>query len=61
MRDFYLPRPPDLKEIEVNALLKQVQDLIKEDCKKRGIHLELKRTEKRSLSRETEPGSSRCS
>ena len=42
MRDFYLPRPPDLKEIEVNALLKQVQDLIKEDCKKRGIRLEFK-------------------
>jgi two-component system sensor histidine kinase HydH len=42
MRDFYLPRPLDRKEIEVNALLKQVQDFIKEDCKKRTIGLEFK-------------------
>ncbi len=42
MRDFYLPRPLDRKEIEVNALLKQVQDFIQEDCKKRSIRLEFK-------------------
>jgi signal transduction histidine kinase len=42
MRDFYLPRPLDRKEIEVNALLKQVQEFIREDCKKRGIRLEFK-------------------
>jgi PAS domain S-box-containing protein len=42
MRDFYLPRPLDRKEIEVNALLKQVQDFIREDCKKRSIGLEFK-------------------
>ena len=42
MRDFYLPRPLDRKEIDVNALLKEVHDLIKEDCKKRSIRLEFK-------------------
>jgi PAS domain S-box-containing protein len=42
MRDFYLPRPLEFKEIEVNSLLKQVQDLIKEDCKKQSIRLEFK-------------------
>ena len=40
MRDFYLPRAVELKEIDINALLKHVHDLIKEDCKKRGIRLE---------------------
>ena len=40
MRDLFLPRTLELKEIEINALLKQVQDFIKEDCKKRGILLE---------------------
>jgi two-component system sensor kinase FixL len=42
MRDFYLPRPLDRKEIEVNALLKQVQEFIRGDCEKRGIRLEFK-------------------
>jgi PAS domain S-box-containing protein len=42
MRDFYLPRPLDRKETDVNALLKEVHDLIKEDCKKRNIRLEFK-------------------
>ena len=42
MRDFYLPRPLDRKEVDVNALLKEVHDLIKEDCKKRSIRLEFK-------------------
>jgi len=42
MREFYLPRPLDQRETEINALLKEVQDLIKEDCKKRGIRLEFK-------------------
>ncbi|MBP1739305.1 MAG: sensor signal transduction histidine kinase [Deltaproteobacteria bacterium] len=42
MRDYYLPRPLDRKEIDVNALLKEVHDLIKEDCKKRSIRLEFK-------------------
>jgi signal transduction histidine kinase len=42
MRDFYLPRPLDRKETDVNALLKKVHDLIKEDCKKRNIRLEFK-------------------
>jgi len=42
MREFYLPRALELKEIEINALLKQVQDFIKEDCKKRNIRLEFK-------------------
>ena len=42
MRDFYLPRALELQEMEINTLLKQVQDLIKEDCKKRSIRLEFK-------------------
>jgi len=42
MRDFYLPRPLELKDVDINALLKQVHDLIKEDCKKRSIRLEFK-------------------
>jgi two-component system sensor kinase FixL len=42
MRDFYLPRPLSRKEIEINALLKEVHDLIKADCEKRHIVLELK-------------------
>jgi PAS domain S-box-containing protein len=42
MREFYLPRPLDRMEIEVNALLKQVQALIKDDCEKRSIRLEFK-------------------
>jgi PAS domain S-box-containing protein len=42
MREFYLPRPLSRKEIEVNALLKEVHDLIKADCEKRHIGLEFK-------------------
>ena len=42
MRDLYLPRPLDRKETDVNALLKEVHDLIKEDCRKRNIRLEFK-------------------
>jgi len=42
MRDFYLPRPLDRRETEINALLKDVRDLIKEDCKKRNIRLDFK-------------------
>jgi two-component system, LuxR family, sensor kinase FixL len=42
MRDFYLPRPLDRKEIEVNGLLKQVQEFIKENCRKLSIRLEFK-------------------
>jgi PAS domain S-box-containing protein len=40
MRDFYLPRAPELKEFGVNALLKHVHDFIRQDCEKRGIRLE---------------------
>jgi two-component system sensor kinase FixL len=42
MRDFYLPRPLERKEMDVNALLKEVHDLMKEDCKKRSIRPEFK-------------------
>jgi PAS domain S-box-containing protein len=42
MRDFYLPRPLEREQIEVNAVLKQVQDFIKQECRKRGIQLEFK-------------------
>jgi signal transduction histidine kinase len=42
MRDFYLPRPLNREEIEINALLKSVHNLIKEDCKKRSIRSEFK-------------------
>ena len=42
MRDLYLPRPLDRKETDVNALLKEVHDLIKEDCRKQNIRLEFK-------------------
>jgi len=40
MREFYLPRAPEFQEFDINALLKQVCDFIKEDCEKRGIGLE---------------------
>jgi two-component system sensor kinase FixL len=42
MRDYYLPRPLSRKEIEVNALLKEIHDLIKGDCEKLDIALEFK-------------------
>jgi signal transduction histidine kinase len=42
MRDFYLPRPLNREEIDINALLKEVHDLIKEDCKKRSIRPDFK-------------------
>ena len=42
MRDFYLPRALERKDIGINALLKQVQDFIKEDCEKRSIRPEFK-------------------
>ncbi len=42
MRDFYLPRPLNREEIEINALLKEVHDLIMEDCKKRSIRPDFK-------------------
>ncbi|NTV31766.1 MAG: PAS domain S-box protein, partial [Deltaproteobacteria bacterium] len=42
MREFYLPRAPELKDVDINALLKQVHDLIKEDCERRSIRLEFK-------------------
>ncbi len=48
MRDFYLPRALEVKEIEINALLRQISYFIKEDCKKRNIHLEL-RTDQEEL------------
>ncbi|MCU0597046.1 MAG: PAS domain S-box protein [Desulfobacterota bacterium] len=40
MREFYLPRAPELQEFGVNALLKHVHDFIRQDCEKRGIRLE---------------------
>jgi len=40
MRDFYLPRTLDRQDININALLRSVHDLINEECKKTGIHLE---------------------
>jgi len=42
MREFYLPRALERKPFDINTLLKQVQDFIKEDCKKRSIRLEFK-------------------
>lgn len=42
MRDLYLPRPLSRKEIEVNALLREVHDLIKGDREKRDIALQFK-------------------
>ena len=42
MRDYYLPRPSTREEIEINALLREVFDLIKEDCKKRSVRPEFK-------------------
>lgn len=42
MREFYLPRTMERKEFGINALIRQVHDLIKEDCRKRNIRLELK-------------------
>jgi PAS domain S-box-containing protein len=42
MREFYLPKPLELRAFDVNALLRQVRDLIKENCEKRGISLDLK-------------------
>jgi two-component system sensor kinase FixL len=42
MRDFYHPRPLERVEIDINGLLNQVRDLIKEDCEKRSIRLEFK-------------------
>jgi PAS domain S-box-containing protein len=41
MREFYLPRALELRTFDVNALLRQVHDFIKEDCEKRGIRLEI--------------------
>lgn len=40
MRDFYLPRTLERQDIDINALLRSVHDLIKEECEKTGIHLE---------------------
>ena len=42
MREFYLPRAVETKDLDINALLKQVCDFIKEDCEKRGIGLEFR-------------------
>ena len=42
MRALYLPRALETKPFEINTLLKQVQDFIKEDCEKRSIGLEFK-------------------
>jgi signal transduction histidine kinase len=42
MREFYLPRALELKGFDINALLRQVQDFIKEECDKRGIGLEFR-------------------
>ncbi|MCU0596890.1 MAG: PAS domain S-box protein [Desulfobacterota bacterium] len=42
MREFYLPRALELKAFDINALLRQVQDFIKEDCDKRSIRLEFR-------------------
>jgi PAS domain S-box-containing protein len=42
LRDFYLPRALEPQNIDINALIKQVHDLIKEDSKDRGIELEIK-------------------
>jgi len=41
MREFYLPRALELKAFDINTLLKQVHDFMKDDCEKRGIRLEL--------------------
>jgi len=43
MRDFYLPRAMETKPFEINTLLNQVQDFIKEDCEKRSIRFEFKK------------------
>jgi PAS domain S-box-containing protein len=42
MREFYLPRALERKPFDINALLKQVHEFIKEDCEKRGIRQEYK-------------------
>ncbi len=42
LRELYLPRPLDRQDTDLNALLKEVHDLLKVDCKKRNIRLEFK-------------------
>ncbi|MGE5838396.1 MAG: two-component system sensor histidine kinase NtrB [Deltaproteobacteria bacterium] len=42
MREFYLPRALERNEFDINALIRQVQDFVKEACEKRNIRLEFK-------------------
>jgi PAS domain S-box-containing protein len=42
LREFYLPRTLDGQEVDINRLLKEVHDLVKDDCKRRRIQTELK-------------------
>lgn len=39
LRDFYVPRAHVTEPVDVNALLREIHELVKEDCRKQGIAL----------------------
>ena len=42
LKELYLPRTLDVEKIDVNNLLRDVCSLIKDDCKRKNIHIEFK-------------------
>lgn len=41
IRDYYLPKSLDLEQVDPNALLREVYDLVQAECDQRGIHIDL--------------------
>lgn len=46
LRDYYMPRPLGIEQLDINGLLKEVGSLVKDDCKRKNIGIKL----------ETDPG-----
>jgi two-component system, LuxR family, sensor kinase FixL len=42
MRDLYLPRPLEFEEINLNQLISDLHELVKEECQRRRIHFEVR-------------------
>ncbi len=49
LRDLYLPRTLDKQEMEITDLLSDVYELVKEDCRKKNIRVDLRKSGGRAI------------
>jgi two-component system sensor kinase FixL len=49
LRDLYLPRTLDKQEMDINQLLLEVYELVKEDCRRKNIRVDLRKSGEKAM------------